>query len=86
MGVTPVRVFVVGAHIEIIWIYQDESRPFRGNILKFKQRCHVNAQSRSQRVLNWMVPPTPIELNFEDLFSEGMRFILNGRNYLCVAP
>lgn len=37
-------------------------------------------------MLNWMVVPTPIELNVEDLSYEGITFILNMTHIIIVAP
>lgn len=35
-------------------------------------------------MLNLMVGPTPFEMNDEDILEEGMKFILNGLDYLHV--
>lgn len=37
-------------------------------------------------VLNWMVGPTPIDLKFEVISLDTMRFILNHPDYLDVGP
>lgn len=72
---------------QILWFYFSRNgshRLIEHMIESVTKRWHDINHVSYMQMLNWMVGPTPIALKFVDISVTGMKFILNGPDYLSI--